>query len=39
LEQAKERLNRRRFLTDGSVQREIEYFYESKDDDEDGRLE
>ena len=35
LEQAKERLNRRRFLTDGSVQREIEYFYESKDDDDD----
>jgi len=34
LEQAKERLNRRRFLTDGSVQREIEYFYESKDDDD-----
>ena len=35
LEQAKERLNRRRFLTNGSVQREIEYFYESKDDDDE----
>jgi predicted nuclease of restriction endonuclease-like (RecB) superfamily len=35
LEQAKERLARRKLLTSGDVQREIEYFYESKDDDED----
>ena len=32
LEMARERLNRRRLLTNGSVKREIEYFYESKDD-------
>jgi hypothetical protein len=34
LAQAQERLARRKLLTSGDVQREIEYFYESKDDDE-----
>jgi len=34
LTEAKERLDRRKLLTDGDVKREIEYFYESKDDDE-----
>jgi predicted nuclease of restriction endonuclease-like (RecB) superfamily len=33
LEQAKERLARRKMLTGGDIRREIEYFYESKDDD------
>ena len=32
LEQAKERLARRKMLTGDDVQREIEYFYEAKDD-------
>ena len=35
LEQAKERLNRRKLLINGDVRREIEYFYESNDDDEE----
>ncbi|MCL2544629.1 MAG: PDDEXK nuclease domain-containing protein [Clostridia bacterium] len=35
LEQAKERLARRKMLTDGNFQREIAYFYDVKDDDED----
>ena len=35
LEEAKERLARRKLLTNGSIQREIEYFYEPKDDDDD----
>ena len=35
LEQTKERLNRRKLLTSDEVKREIEYFYESKDDDEE----
>ena len=34
LAQARERLSRRKLLADGNVQREIEYFYEPKDDDE-----
>jgi len=34
LTQAKERLDRRKLLTNSNVQRDIEYFYESKDDDE-----
>ena len=34
LAQAKERLARRKTLTGGDVQREIEYFIEAKDDDE-----
>ena len=34
LEQAKERLARRKLLANGSVQREIEYFYDVKDDGE-----
>jgi hypothetical protein len=34
LEQAKERLNRRKLLSDGNVKREIDY-YELKDDDDD----
>ena len=34
LEQARERLNRRKLLTSSEVKQEIEYFYESKDDDE-----
>jgi predicted nuclease of restriction endonuclease-like (RecB) superfamily len=34
LEEAKERLERRKSLIDNSVPREIDYFYESKDDDE-----
>jgi len=34
LEQAKERLNRRKLLTSSNVQRDIEYYYESKDDDD-----
>ena len=32
LEQAKERLARRKLLTSGEVKREIEYFYEAKDE-------
>jgi predicted nuclease of restriction endonuclease-like (RecB) superfamily len=35
LEQARERLNRRRLLADASVQRELDYFCESKDDDDE----
>ena len=35
LEQAKERLHRRRLLTSSDVKRELEYFYESKTDDEE----
>lgn len=35
LEEAKERLERRKILPSSVVQREIEYFYESKDDDKD----
>ena len=35
LAQAKERLARQRLLPNGGVQREIEYFYETKDDNED----
>ena len=35
LEQARERLNRRRLLTEGNIKRDIEYFYESKDDDDE----
>ena len=36
LEDAKERLNRRKLLTTSSdIKREIEYFYESKDDDDE----
>jgi len=35
LEQARERLNRRKLLNNGEVKREIEYFYEPKADDED----
>jgi len=34
LEQARERLNRRKLLTNSDIAQEIEYFYESKDDDE-----
>ena len=34
LTEAKERLNRRRLLTNSQAARDIEYFYESKDDDE-----
>ena len=34
LAQAQERLARRKLLTNSDVQREIEFFYESKDDDE-----
>jgi hypothetical protein len=34
LAQAKERLARRKMLPSSRVQREIEYFYEVKDDDE-----
>jgi len=34
LEHAKERLSRRKLLTSGDVQREIDYYYEPKDDDE-----
>jgi hypothetical protein len=34
LGQAKERLARRKMLTNSDAQREIEYFYEAKDDDE-----
>jgi len=34
LELAKERLNRRKLLKSGGIQCEIDYFYESKDDDE-----
>jgi len=34
LTEAKERLDRHKLLTDGEVKREIEYFYESKYDDE-----
>jgi predicted nuclease of restriction endonuclease-like (RecB) superfamily len=33
-EEAKERLERRKLLAGGDVEREIEYFYETKDDDE-----
>jgi hypothetical protein len=33
--EARERLERRKMLPSGSVQREIDYFYESKDEDED----
>ena len=32
--QAQERLTRRKTMTGGNIQREIEYFYETKDDDE-----
>jgi len=35
LTQARERLARRRLLTNGNVQREIEYFYEPKDEDDE----
>ena len=35
LAQAQERLARRKMLTGGDVQREIEYFYESKDDEDE----
>ena len=35
LAQASERLARRKLLTSGDVQREVEYFYESKDDDDE----
>ena len=35
MEEAKERLARRKLLTSDNVQREIEYFYEPKDDDEE----
>ena len=35
LAQAKERLTRRKMLTDGDAQREIEYFYETKDEDDE----
>jgi len=35
LEQAKERLNRRKLLTSSEIKQEIEYFYESKDDDDE----
>ena len=34
LAQAKERIARRKILIGGDVQREIEYFYEAKDDDD-----
>ena len=34
LTQAKERLARRKTLTSSNVRREIEYFYDTKDDDE-----
>ena len=34
LEQARERLNRRKLLSNGHIHREFEYFYESKDDDD-----
>jgi hypothetical protein len=33
--QARERLERRKLLTSGDIEREIEYFYEAKEDDED----
>ena len=32
LEHAKERLNRRKLLTRSDVQREIDYYYETKDE-------
>ena len=35
LAEAKERLDRQKLLTDSDVKREIEYFYESKDDDDE----
>ena len=35
LAEANERLNRRKLLTSGDVQREIDYFYEAKDDDDE----
>lgn len=35
LAQSKERLSRRKMLTDGNVQREIEFFYDKKDDDDE----
>jgi hypothetical protein len=35
LEQVSERLNCRRLLTSSDIKQEIEFFYESKDDDED----
>ena len=35
LEQAKDRLARRKRLTGGNVLREIEYFYEQKDEDDE----
>jgi hypothetical protein len=35
LGQAKERLARRKMLTNSDAQREIEYFYEAKDDDDE----
>jgi hypothetical protein len=34
-EEAQERLERRKMLPSGGVQRELDYFYESKDEDED----
>jgi predicted nuclease of restriction endonuclease-like (RecB) superfamily len=35
LDETKERLNRRRLLTSNDMKREIEYFYESKDEDDE----
>jgi predicted nuclease of restriction endonuclease-like (RecB) superfamily len=35
LSEARERLDRRKLLTDSNTQREFEYFYESKDDDDE----
>jgi hypothetical protein len=35
MQEAQERLDRRKLLADSSVKRELEYFYESKDDDDE----
>ena len=35
LAEARERLDRRKLLSDSYVQRELEYFYEPKDDDDE----
>ena len=35
LEHARERLNRRRLLANGNIRRDIEYFFETKDDEDD----
>jgi len=35
LAEEKERLDRRKLLTDGNIEREIDYFYEPKDGDDE----